>query len=102
MFKWLKYLTAVPALLRIVRELLDLIRHAEDLIAGGSKGAAKKALVIALLTSTVDVAKALGIPEADQIDKAKLTATAGVVIDTVVGVLNSLGIFKHGSATLPV
>jgi len=96
MFKWFKYLTAVPQLISLVTGLLDLVRHAEDLIAGGDKGAQKKQLVLTLLSSAVGLGQHLGIPEADKVDMPALLSTAGVVIDTLVGVLNTVGVFKHG------
>ncbi len=96
MFKWFKYLTALPSLVSLVGELVAIVRHAEDLLVGGQKGAEKKALVLTLLGTAVDLGQHLGIPEAEKIDKAKLLATAGPVIDTLVGVLNSVGVFHHG------
>ncbi len=65
------------------------------MLAGGNNGAAKRALALAVLGQTVDLAVQLGIPEANHIDKTKLQSVAGVVIDNLVAVLNSLGIFKH-------
>ena len=98
MFKWLQYLRAIPQLLALVRELLELVRHAEDLLAGGERGAEKKALVLTLLDTTLDLAKTLGIPEADKIDRAALHAAAAGVIDTLVSTLNTVGVFKHTPA----
>ncbi|SRR5260370_22255712 len=95
MFRWFKYLTAIPQLIGLVTGLLDLVRHAEDLFSGGRKGEAKKALVLTLLDSALDLGQHLGIPEAEKIDRATLKATASGVIDTLVGVLNSVGVFKH-------
>ncbi len=94
MFKWFAYLVALPKLLALVRELLELVRHAEDLLAGGSRGAAKKALVLTVLDAALDLGAQLGVPEAKQVDKAKLNAAAGVVVDALVTVLNQLGVFK--------
>jgi len=98
-FKWFQYLRAVPQLLALVRELLDLIRHAEDLLAGGDRGAEKKALVLALLDTAVNLGQTLGIPEAEKVDRAKLATAAGGVVDAVVAVLNSTGVFKHAAAS---
>ncbi len=97
MANWFRYLLALPKLVTLVREILDLVRHSEDLLAGGNNGTAKRALALAVLGQTVDLAVQLGIPEANGIDKAKLTSVAGVVIDNLVAVLNSLGIFKHAT-----
>lgn len=101
MFKWFRYLKALPQLLGLVRELLELVRHAEDLVAGGARGAEKKALVLALLGTTLDLGATLGIPEASQVDRTALLTAAGGVIDTVVGVLNAAGVFKHGTELPP-
>ncbi|SRR6266568_1671888 len=95
MFNWFKYLVVLPKLVGLVKEVLGLVNHAEDIVAGGDKGAAKKALVLAVIDQTVDVAAALGIPEARGIDRAKLQGVVSTIIDSLVGVLNSLGIFKH-------
>ncbi len=100
MFNWLKTLTVLPKLIGLVREVLDLVRHAEDLLAGGKRGDEKKALVISLLNHAVDVADALGIPEARGIDRKKLTTTVGFIVDGLVLTLNQLGVFKH-TPTLP-
>ena len=97
MFKWFQYLRAIPQLVALVRELLELVRHAEDLIAGGDKGAQKKALVLALLDTAVNLGQTLGIPEADKIDRTKLSTGAAAVIDTLVSILNSAGVFKRGA-----
>ena len=97
MASWFRYLLALPKLVTLVREILDLVRHSEDLLAGGNNGVAKRALALAVLSQTVDLAVQLGIPEANGIDKVKLTSVAGVVIDNLVAVLNSLGIFKHAT-----
>jgi hypothetical protein len=91
----LKYLTVFPKLLGLVRELLELIRHAEDIVAGGQQGAAKRELVLQVLDHTVELAQQLGIAEAKGIDRGKLGAVAGTVIDSLVAVLNQLGVFKH-------
>ncbi len=98
MFRWFKYLTAIPQLIGLVTGLLDLVRHAEDLVAGGGKGAQKKQLALTLLDSAINLGQTLGIPEADKIDRETLKATAAGVIDTLVSVLNSVGVFKHGPA----
>ncbi len=95
MFNWFKYLTVLPKLIGLVREVLDLVRHAEDLLVGGDKGEQKKAVVLAVIDQTIDVAASLGIPEAKGIDRDKLRGVVSTVIDALVGVLNSLGIFKH-------
>src|SRR5712691_10261316 len=95
MFNWLKYVTVLPKLINLVREVLDLVRHGEDLLAGGGRGAEKKALVLAILTQAIDTADTLGIPEAKGIDRNKLRAVVGEVIDGLVLVLNQLGVFKH-------
>ena len=100
MFKWFQYLRAIPQLLALVRELLDLIRHAEDLLAGGGRGTEKKVVVLALLETAVNLGQTLGIPEAEKVDRAKLRTAASGVIDTVVTVLNSTGVFKR-AATPP-
>ena len=98
MFKWFQYLKAIPQLLALVRELLDLVRHAEDLLAGGERGAQKKALVLALLDTAVNLGATLGIPEAEKVDRSALHDAAFGLIDTIVTVLNSTGVFKHGPA----
>ncbi len=97
MITWFRYLLALPKLVTLVREILDLVRHSEELLTGGNNGAAKRALALAVLGQTVDLAVQLGIPEAKQIDRAKLQSVAGVVVDNLVAVLNSLGIFKHAT-----
>jgi len=102
MFRWFKYLTAIPQLIGLVTGLLDLVRHAEDLVSGGAKGGQKKALVLTLLDSAIGLGHSLGIPEADKIDRQALKDTAGGVIDTLVSVLNSVGVFKHGQPAQPV
>lgn len=98
MFKWFAYLKAIPQLLALVRELLDLVRHAEDLLAGGARGAAKKALVLALLDTAVNLGQTLGIPEAEKVDRPALQVAAGTVVDTLVSLLNGAGVFKHTAA----
>ncbi len=99
--KWWHYLRALPQLLALVRELLELVRHAEDLLAGGARGAEKKALVLALLDTAVNLGQTLGIPEAEKVDRTKLATAASGVIDAVVAVLNSTGVFKHAAAPPP-
>ncbi len=95
MFRWLQYLKAVPQLLALVRELLDLVRHAEDLLAGGARGGERKALVLTLLDTAVTLGTTLGIPEAEKVDRAALREAAGPLIDTIVTALNAAGVFKH-------
>jgi len=95
MFQWLRYLTAFPKLLGLVRELLELVRHAEDILVGGQQGAAKKELVLQIIAHTVELAQQLGIPEAKGIDRDKLASVASTIIDSLVAVLNQLGVFKH-------
>jgi len=94
-FNWLRYLTVLPKLLALVRELVDVVRHAEDILAGGQRGADKRVLALKIIDQTVDVAAQLGIPEAKGIDRTKLQNVAGVVIDNLVTILNQLGVFKH-------
>src|SRR5712691_2791106 len=48
-FTWLRYLKAIPQVIGLVVGVLDLVRHAEDLLAGDQRGAEKKALVLGLL-----------------------------------------------------
>lgn len=98
MFRWWQYLKALPQLLTLVRELLELVRHAEDLLAGGQRGAEKRALVLGLLDGTLELAKQLGIPEAQKVDRDALLKTAATVVDTIVELLNAAGVFKHGPA----
>ncbi len=93
--KWLRYLALLPQLVGLVRGLLELVRTAEELLAGGARGAEKKALVVDLLESAVKLGGALGIREADELDVVRLRAAAEVVIDTLVTVLNTTGVFKH-------
>jgi len=97
-FKWLQYLRAIPQLVALVRELLDLVRHAEDLVAGGARGGERKALVLTLLDTAITLGQTLGIPEADKVDRAAVRAAAGPLIDTIVAALNAAGIFKHAGA----
>jgi hypothetical protein len=94
-FKWFKYLTALPALVSLVGELLQLVRNAEDLLVGGDKGAAKRQLVLTILDTAIGLGQKIGIPEADKIDRTALKTSAGEVIDTLVAVLNATGVFKH-------
>jgi len=96
MFKWLTYLTALPKLLGLVREVLELVRHAEDLLAGGKRGEEKKALVLTILDTTIELGQKLGVPEAAGVDRAKLKAVAGELVDALVSTLNTVGVFKHG------
>jgi len=98
-FNWLKYLTVLPKVVGLVRETLDLVRHAEDLLQGGSRGEEKKSLVLAIVNQALDVADTLGIPEAKGIDRGKLQAVTATVIDGLVLVLNQLGVFKHTPTT---
>ncbi len=96
MFKWLRYLTAIPQLIGLVRGLLELVRTAEDLLAGGQQGAAKKALVLDLLETAVALGERLELRVAGELDRAQLRNAAAAVIDAVVAILNSAGVFKHG------
>lgn len=95
--KWLRYLALLPQLVGFVRGILELVRTAEDLLAGGQRGAEKKALVVDLLTAAVNLGDALGIRAASESDVAELRAAATVAIDTVVAVLNATGVFKHSA-----
>jgi hypothetical protein len=98
MTNYLTYLTALPQLLSLVREVLELTRHAEDLLTGGARGAEKKALVLTILDTTVALAQRLGIPEAYKVDRDQLKAVTGSVIDTLVSTLNTLGVYHHAAA----
>src|SRR2546425_10071294 len=98
MIRWLQYLTVLPNLLALVREVSELVRHAEDLLAGGQRGAEKKALVLSVLDTTLTLGEKLGIPEAAAVNRDQVQQVAGDVIDTLVGVLNTAGVFKHGGA----
>jgi len=97
-FKWFQYLRAIPQLLALVRELLELVRHAEDLLAGGQRGAERKLLVLNLLDATLELGRTLGIPEADKVDTKALRNAASLAVDTIVSVLNATGVFKHGAS----
>src|SRR2546427_59332 len=98
MLRWLQYLQVLPSLIALVREVSELIRHAEDLLAGDSRGAEKKALVLNILDTTVGIGQKLGIPEAENVNRDQMRQVAGDLIDTLVGVLNTTGVFKHGPA----
>ena len=97
MFKWWKYLTAVPQLIALVRGVLDLVRTAEDFLSGGSLGTRKKELVLSLLDTALELGGRLGIADVRGIDRAKVREVAGVVVDQVVAVLNALGVFRHAA-----
>jgi len=97
MFKWFTYLTTLPKIVALIREVLELVRHAEDLVVGGKRGAEKKALVLAILDNAIALGDKLGVPEAKGVDRAKLQAVVGEVVDALVGVLNNLGLFKPGT-----
>lgn len=97
MFKWWKYLTAVPQLIALVRGILDLVRSAEDFLGGGAQGARKKALVLDLLDTALELGGRLGVTEVRGIDRAKVREVAGVVVDQVVTILNALGVFRHAA-----
>ena len=98
MLRWLQYLQVLPSLIALVREVSELIRHAEDLLAGDGRGAEKKALVLNILDTTVGIGQKLGIPEAENVNRDQMRQVAGDLIDTLVGVLNTTGVFKHGPA----
>lgn len=98
MLKWFKYLLALPQVVGFIRGLLELVRTAEDLLAGGQRGEEKKALVLDLLDAAIALGDKLGIREAADVDRAQLRAAAGAVIDALVSILNAAGIFKHGAA----
>ncbi|MGH2668419.1 MAG: hypothetical protein ACRDH5_04740 [bacterium] len=95
MFKWLKYLSLLPQLIGLIRGLLDLVRTAEDFLAGGERGAQKRQLVLGLLDLALTIGDRLGIPEVEGLDRQKVLDVAGTVVDTLVGTLNTLGMFKH-------
>lgn len=97
--KWLRYLTALPQIIGLVRGLLELIRTAEDLLAGGQRGEQKKALVLDLLDAAIGLGDKLGIREAADVDRGQLRAASSVVIDALVSVLNATGVFKHAAGT---
>lgn len=97
MFKWWKYLTAVPQLVALVRGILELVRSAEDFLGGGAQGARKRTLVLDLLDTALELGGRLGIAEVRGIDRQKVREVAGVVVDQVVTVLNALGVFRHAS-----
>jgi len=96
-FKWLRYLAVVPQLVGLVRGVLELTRTAEDLLAGGARGEAKKAMVLDLLEVALKLGDALGIPEASGLDRAAFRQAVGVVIDATVSVLNATGVFRHAA-----
>lgn len=98
MLKWLRYLALLPQLVGFIRGILELVRDAEELLAGGHRGEEKKALVLDLVTAAVELGRGLGIREAEGIDAAKVREVVGLVIDQLVGILNALGIFKHAPA----
>ncbi|MGH7375872.1 MAG: hypothetical protein ACREKK_00450 [Candidatus Methylomirabilales bacterium] len=95
MFKWLRYLAVIPQLVGLVRGVLELTRTAEELLAGGARGDAKRAMALDLLDVAVKLGEALGIPEVQGLDRQKLREAAGVTVDAVVAVLNATGVFKH-------
>jgi len=95
--RWWKYLTSLPQLIALVRGVLDLVRSAEDFLVGGTLGAKKRALVLDLLDTAVQLGGQLGVPEVRGIDRSKLREVAGVVVDQVVAVLNALGVFRHAA-----
>ncbi len=80
---WLKYLQMIVAILPTI---IDVIKKIEEIIGGGN-GAAKKDLVVSLVTAAV--------PEEN---KAEINPVLGNVVDKVVGTFNALGIFKHSAA----
>lgn len=96
--KWLKYLTLIPQLVALLRGILDLVKTAEDFLAGGKRGAQKRELVLSLLDLALDIGERLDIPEVAGLDRGRLRDVAAVVVDALVGVLNSLGVFKHQGA----
>ncbi len=95
MFKWLKYLTALPQIVGLIRGVLELVRSAEDLLGGGAQGAKKRVMVLDLLDLALELGGKLGISEARAVDRARVREVAGVVVDQVVAVLNALGVFRH-------
>ncbi len=101
MFKWLKYLTALPQIVGLIRGVLELVRSAEDLLGGGGQGVKKRIMVLDLLDVALELGAKLGLPEARGVDRAKVREVAGVVVDQVVAVLNALGVFRH-TASPPV
>lgn len=103
--KWLRYLRALPQLVVLLRGILDLVRSAEDFLVGGGLGARKRALVLSLLDTALDLGERIGLTEVRGVDRAKVREVAGVVVDQVVTVLNALGVFHHAAThagpTLP-
>lgn len=98
MFRWLRYFTLIPQLVALVKGVLELVRTAEDFVAGGQRGAQKRELVLALLDTALELGIKLGLPEVRGIDRTKVREVAGTVVDALVGVLNTLGLFRHAPA----
>lgn len=93
-----KVLALLPQLVGFLTGIVGVVKHVEELALPGTAGQTKKDQAVALVVTAVQLAGSLGIPEAEGIDANKVAAIAAPVIDTVVGVLNALGIFKHAAA----
>jgi hypothetical protein len=86
---WLVVLTSIPALLKMI---LELVKQFE---VPGVTGAEKKNSVIAVISAALAVLPKLGI----QVPTAVILTVVDSLIDSIVLVYNNLGIFKHEKST---
>lgn len=76
--------------------VLQIVKAIEELIAGAKQGTVKKQAAVALITESLAVAVKSGGMKASDAEKAAVHAPA--VVDVAVGVLNTIGVFKHEPA----
>lgn len=90
----MKYLRYLPLLVAFVRNIMEMIREAEDLIEGEKKGPWKKKLTMTILRQALDLAAAFGIGNMSKERRDALENEVSHTIDALVEVANEVGILK--------
>ncbi len=91
MLALLKYITLIPALIQLIRQLVEMVEERHN----GFGGPAKKDAVLSALTGAWGaVAATFAIKAPIEI----VLTLASPLIDVVVGVYNAIGYFTRGTA----
>ena len=94
MFALLKYITLIPALIQLIRQLVEMVEERNT----GFGGPAKKEAVLSALTGAWGaVAATFAIKAPIEI----VLTLASPLIDVVVGLYNAIGYFTRGTVTAP-